>query len=161
MKLFARGLLILALPKSVTKIDRQGGITFTSNVDAVNYTIQELTRAALRDTAKFVRKKMLIELKKFPGMKRAKRPYSSAQYWVRSRSGDLQIGYKHSSWYGSDSELGTKGQPARGILRNTVFQNIGEIQKIQSQYLSGLSAENPSLAGTSEDEYKSPDGDES
>jgi hypothetical protein len=150
----------VGLPKSVTKIDRKGGITFTSNVDAVNYTIQELTRAALRDTAKLIRKKMIIELKKLPGMKGSKRPYSSTQYWVRRRESDLQIGFKHNSWYGAHSELGAKGSPARGILRNTVFNSIDEIKQIQSQYLSGLSDENPSLSGTTEDEYISPDGDE-
>lgn len=151
----------MPLPKSVTKIDRKGGVTFTSNVDRVNHTIQELTRAALRDSAKFIRKKMIIELRKMPGMKRGKRVYSSTQYWVRRREGDLQIGFKHDSWYGARSELGTHGSPARGILRNTVFSNVDEIRNIHAQYLSGLNDETPSLAGTSEDDYKSPDGEES
>lgn len=151
----------MPLPKSVTKIDRKGGVTFTSNADRVNHTIQELTRAALRDSAKFIRKKMIIELRKMPGMKRGKRVYSSTQYWVRRREGDLQIGFKHDSWYGARSELGTHGSPARGVLRNTVFSNVDEIRKIQAQYLSGLNDETPSLAGTSEDDYKSPDGEES
>lgn len=151
----------MGLPKSVTKIDRKGGVTFTSNVDRVNFTMQELSRAALRDSAKFIRKLMIIELRKLPGMKRGKRVYTSAQYWVRRREGDLQIGFKHDSWYGARSELGTKGSPARGILRNTVYSNVNEIQKIQAQYLSGLSDANPSLSGTSEDDYTSPDGEES
>lgn len=151
----------MPLPKSVTKIDRAGGVTFTSNVERVNYTIQELTRAALRDSAKYIRKLMIIELRKMSGMKRSKRVYSSTQYWVRKWENDLQIGFKHDSWYGARSELGTKGGPARGILRNTVYANVDEIRKIQAQYLSGLSDENPSLAGTSEDDYISPDGEES
>jgi len=150
----------LAIPKSITKVDKKGGITFTSNVDAVNYTIQELSRAALRDTAKLVRKKMIIELKKLPGMKRSKRVYKGVGYWNRKRETDLLIGFSHDAWYSARSELGTHGSPARGILRNTVFQNINEIQRIQAQYLSGLSQENPSLAGTTEEEYKSPDGEE-
>jgi hypothetical protein len=151
----------MALPKSVTKVDRQGGVTFTSNVDAVNYTIQELSRAALRDTAKFIRKLLIIELKKLRGMKRNKRLYKSTQYWVRKWETDLLIGFKHDSWYGARSELGTHGSPARGILRCTVYNNIDQIQAIQAQYLSGLNAENPSLAGTSENDYESPDGEES
>lgn len=149
----------MALPKSVTKVDKNG-ISFTSNVDAINYTIEELSRAALRDTAKLIRKRLIEAQKQLPGMKRSRRLYRSTQYWVRRRETDLQIGFKHDSWYGAKSELGTHGQPARGILRDTVYNNIGEIRKIQSQYLSGISAENPSLAGTSEDEYKSPDGEE-
>lgn len=151
----------MSLPKSVTKIDRNGGVTFTSNVDAINYTIQELTRAALRDSAKLIRKKMMIDLKKLPGMKKNRRLGKSAQYWVRRWEGDLQIGFKHNSWYGARSELGTHGSPARGILRTAVFSSIADINTIQRQYLSGLSATNPSLAGTTEDEYKSNDGEES
>lgn len=150
----------IALPKSVTKVDRQGGVTFTSNVDAVSHTLEELSRAALRDTGKFVRRKLIIELRKLPGMKGSKRIYTSTQYWNRSRSKDLQMGFKADSWYGARSELGTHGSPARGILRNVVYENIDEIQRIQSQYLSRLSAENPSLSGTSEADYKSPDGEE-
>lgn len=148
------------MPRSVTRVDRNGGVTFTSNVDAINFTIQELSRAALRDTAKFIRKKLIIELKQLPGMKRNKRIYRGTQYWNRSRETDLQIGFAHDAWYSSRSELGTHGSPARGILRSTVFQNIDEIRKIQSQYLSGLSAENPSLSGTSEEDYTSPEGEE-
>jgi hypothetical protein len=71
------------------------------------------------------------------------------------------IHVKHDSWYGARSELGTHGSPARNILRNTVMNNIPEIRRIQAQYLSGISAENPSLAGTSEEEYRSPEGEES
>lgn len=150
----------MALPKSVTKIDK-AGVKFISNVDAVNYTIEELTRAALRDSAKLIRKRLIEAQKQLPGMKRSRRLYRSTQYWVRRRESDLQIGFKHDSWYGAKSELGTSGQPARGFLRDTVYNNIDEIRRIQSQYLSGISAGKPDLSGTSEDEYKSPDGEES
>ena len=149
----------MALPKSVTKIDKDG-VKFISSVDRVNYTIEELTRAALRDSAKLIRKRLIEALKQLPGMRRNRRIYRSTQYWVRRRETDLQIGFKHDSWYGAKSELGTSGQPARGILRDTVYNNIDEIRKIQSQYLSGISDENPNLSGTSEDDYISPDGEE-
>ncbi|PPA71909.1 hypothetical protein [Jeotgalibacillus proteolyticus] len=151
----------MALPKSVTKVDRQGGVTFISNVDRVNHTLDELCRAALRDTAKLIRRQLIIKLKKLPGMGGSKRIYTSTQYWNRSRSKDLQMGFKADAWYGARSELGTHGSPARGILRGTVYENIDQIQQIQAKYLSGLSAENPSLSGTSEGDYKSPNGDES
>lgn len=150
----------MALPKSVTKINKDG-VTFVSNVDAVNYTLEELTRAALRDSAKLIRKRMIEALKQLPGMRRNRRLYRSTQYWVRRRETDLQIGFKHDAWYGAKSELGTSGQPARGILRDTVYNNIDEIRKIQAQYLSGISQENPNLSGTSEDDYISPDGEDS
>ncbi len=127
----------MALPKTVTKI-KKDGIEFTSNVDRVQYTIQELSRAALRDVAKLIRKRMIEKLKKLPGMKRNKRLYKSTQYWLRKWEGDLQIGFKHDSWYGARSELGTHGQPARNILRETVYENIDEIRKIEAQYLSAV-----------------------
>lgn len=148
----------MPMPKSVTKVSKDG-ITFVSSVDKAQYTIDELTRAALRDSAKLIRKRMVDELKQLPGMKRNRRLYRSTQYWVRSRESDLQIGFKHNAWYGSKSELGTDGQPARGILRNTVMSNIDEIRKIQSQYLSAITTD--SAGGLiDENEYKSPDGEE-
>jgi HK97 gp10 family phage protein len=131
----------LPMPKSVTKI-KKNGVEFTSNVDRAKYTLRELQRAALRDTAKLVRKRMIEKLKKLPGMRRSKRIYKSTQFWVRGRESDLQIGFKHDSWYGAKSELGTSNQPKRGILRDTVYENIDEIRKIQGKYLSAIENEN-------------------
>lgn len=150
----------MPMPKSVTKVTKDG-LEFTSNVDAILYTLEELQRAALRDTAKLVRRRAIQALQQLPGMKRNRRLYKSTQYWVRRRETDLQIGFKHDSWYGVRSELGTHGSPARGILRDTVYSNIDQIRTIQAQYLSGLSAETPNLSGTSEDDYISPEGEES
>ena len=50
----------MPMPKSVVKI-KKDGIEFTSNVDRVQYTIEELTRAALRDAAKLIRKRMITK----------------------------------------------------------------------------------------------------
>lgn len=146
------------MPKSVTKVTKDG-ITFVSNVDKAQYTIDELTRAALRDVAKLIRKRMVDKLRALPGMKRNRRVYRSTQYWVRKWESDLQIGFKHNAWYGAKSELGAEGQPARGILRDTVFENIDEIRKIQSQYLSAITTDS---AGSliDESEFKSPEGEE-
>lgn len=134
----------MALPKSVVKINKDG-VEFISNVDRVQYTLEELSRAALRDTAKLIRKRMIEKLRKLPGMRKGKRVYSSTQYWVRKRETDLQIGFKHDTWYGALQELGGKNQPKRGVLRDTVFENIDEIQRIQGQYLSAISDENKAL----------------
>lgn len=87
----------MPMPKSVTKVSRDGEVTFTSNVDRVQYSINELSRRALFDIAKYLRREMIIELRKLPGMKRNKRIYSSAQYWVRRKETDLQIGFKHGT----------------------------------------------------------------
>ena len=150
----------MGLPKSVTKIDKKGNVTYKSNVDQINYTLNELTRAALRDVAKMLRKKLIAKFKKLPGMKRNKRIYKSTQYWVRKKDADLQIGMKHDTWYGAQSELGTKNQPKRGILRDTVFENINEITDIQAQYLSGIKDINDAQKLIDESEAISGDGDE-
>ena len=134
----------MSVPRSVTRISRDG-VSFTSNVDRAKYLLKELQRAALRDTAKLIRKKMMVKLRKLPGMKRNKRIYKSTQYWVRKRETDLQIGFKHNTWYGALSELGQKGQPARNILRGTVMENIDDIRRVQGQYLSAISDENIAL----------------
>ena len=131
----------MSMPKSVTKYTNKNGITFKSSIDRANYTIQELSRAALKDVAKVIRKKMITKLKTLPGMKKNKRIYSSTQYWVRKKETDLQVGFKHNTWYGVLQELGGNNQPKRSILRDTVFESIDDIQKIEAQYLSAIEDE--------------------
>ena len=157
----------MGLPKSVTKIDRKGNVTYKSNVDQINYTLNELTRAALRDVAKFLRKKLIDKLKTLPGMKRSRRIYKSTQYWVRSKEADLQIGFGNTkkglsgdSWYAARQELGTKKMKRKGFLRDTVFENISQITDIQAQYLSGIKDINDAQKLIDESEAISGDGDE-
>lgn len=150
---------MMAMPKSVTKITREG-VEFTSNVDRAQYTIQELSRRALGDTARFIRRQMNNEVRKLPGMRRSRRPYRSNQYWVRRRETDLQIGFKHDTWYGVEQELGTNNQPARNILRNSVYDNIDTIRRIQGQYLSAVEDDNRARGLIDESEIVSPDGEE-
>jgi len=95
---------------------------------------------------------MIAKLRKLPGMKRNKRIYNSTQYWVRKRETDLQIGFKHDTWYGVLQELGTKGQPARHILRGTVMENIDDIRRVQGAYLSAIEDENRALGLIDEEE---------
>lgn len=133
----------MAMPKSVTRVNKKG-IKFISNVDRVEYTITELCRAALRDTAKLLRNRMLNKARQLPGMKRSRRLNKSYQYWVRKRETDLLIGVKHDTWYGANQELGTKGMPKKGIIRDTVYENIDQIRIIQGKYLSAI--ENESMA---------------
>lgn len=134
----------MPVPKSVVKI-KKDGLEFTSNVERVQYTLVELQRAALRDVAKFIRKRLIEKLKKLPGMRGSRRVYRGTQFWVRKRETDLIIGFKHGAWYSAQSELGEKNQPARGILRDTVYENIDEIQRIQGAYLSAIEDENKAL----------------
>lgn len=124
---------------------KKDGVEFVSNVDRAKYMIVELERAALRDIAKLLRKRIIEKLKKRRGLKRAKRPYSSTHYWVRKRETDLQIGFKHDTWYGVDQELGTRNQPKYGVLRETTFENINNIQLIAGKYLKEIEDENRAM----------------
>ena len=137
----------MSVPKSVIKF-KKGGIVYTSSVDRAEYTIRELTRAALRDVGKFVSRTCNSAAMKLPGLKKSRRvrgKTSAFQYWARSKSCDLQVGIKHGTWYGEQQELGTRNQPKRGILRNSVYNNIHTIVEIESKYLSALEDEAAAL----------------
>ena len=137
----------MPVPKSVTKISKNG-VEFISSVDKANYLITELTRAAMKDVAKYVLKIVRANVR---GISRqtAKMRYAGMryQYWVRKKECDLQLGIentKHgaeSAWWADQSELGTGNQPKRGFLRSTVYDNISTIRQIESQYLSAIEDE--------------------
>lgn len=149
----------MPLPKSVVKV-KKDGIELVSNVDRANYLLSELTRAALRDVAKLVRRRQLDAVRRLPGLRRGKRPTSAFQYWIRRRETDLQVGVKHGTWYGSDQELGAKNQPKRQILRNSVFSNLAEIQQIEARYLSAIEDELAAEQIVDEEEARSGEGEE-
>ena len=146
----------MSLPKSVIRF-KKGDVVYTSSVDRAQYTIRELTRAALRDVGKYVSRICNSEAMKLPGLKKSRRVRgrtSAFQYWARKQEGDLQVGIKHGTWYGEQQELGTRNQPKRGILRNSVYNNIPKIVEIESKYLSALESEARALALISEEEYQ-------
>lgn len=138
----------MSVPKSVIRF-KKGNVEYISSVDRVQYTIRELTRAALRDVGKYICRVCNAEAMKLPGMKKSKRvrgKTSAFQYWARKEECDLQVGIKHGTWYGEDQELGSKNQPKRGILRNSSYNNVAKIVEIESQYLSALEDEARALA---------------
>ena len=146
----------MSIPKSVIRF-KKGDVVYTSSVDRAQYTIRELTRAALRDVGKYVSRRCNSEAMKLPGLKKSRRVRgrtSAFQYWARKQECDLQVGIKHGTWYGEQQELGTKNQPKRGILRNSVYNNIPKIVEIESKYLSALESEAQALALISEEEYQ-------
>lgn len=122
----------MAVPSS-TKFSKQG-VTLLDNVERVNYTVRELTRAALKDTGKFIVREAKKKIKNRTG-----RLAKNTQYWVRSKSGDMQVGFKPGGFYGGFQELGTKKTPKIGALHGAVNSNISKIREIQAQYLSALS----------------------
>lgn len=151
----------MPIPKSVTKVTRDGNITFTSSVDAVQYTIRELSRGALRDVGKYLKKQYNLnfykQVKKHKGL-----GGRMCQYWARSKEIDLQIGLgknkgSQAGFYNMFFETGSEKTPKLDILRNTVYNNIDKIQEIEGQYLSELNKDVPSLNGLSESDYESDD----
>ncbi len=148
----------MSVPKSVVKFSKNG-VTYTSSVDRASYTMLELTRAALRDAGKFLARTARAAVKRLPGsvQDRFVRYKSTAIIykvpWAKSGLPHLEIGAKLDSWYTEDHELGTSGQPKRGILKDTVQGNIAKIIEIQSQYLSALEDEAEALRLIDEQEY--------
>lgn len=134
----------MSVPKSVIKI-KKGEVTYTSSVDRCAYTIQELCRAALRDTGKFVCAKFRLN---FYGKYNRKtgRVSKYTQYWVRKKDMDLQVGLKPNAFYGGFQELGTSKTSKDGFLLKSVQDNISKIVEIQSQYLSSLEDEAKALS---------------
>lgn len=147
----------MGVPKSVIKINKKG-VQYISSVERAEYTIRELTRAALRDVGKFIVRRINERAQELPGMKRNPRvrgKNSTFQYWARKNECDLQVGTKQETWYGYRQELGTSNMKRLGIIQSTTYNNIPEIIKIESQYLSALEDEAAALALIeSEDDYE-------
>lgn len=150
----------MAVPKSVTKISKDGNVTYTQSVDRVNYTIRELSRAALRDVGKYVckqfRNSYYARFKKHSG-----RVGRFTQYWVKYKQRDieLQVGIKPNGFYGGYQELGSSKTDKLAFLTHAVQDNISQIVAIESQYLSALEDEARALSLISEEDYEG-NGDE-
>lgn len=148
----------MAPPKSVMKINKDG-VTFTESVDRANYFITELTRAAMKDVAKYVLRIVRANVRGISNQTKKMR-YAGMryQYWVRKKECDLQLGIENtakgadSAWWADQSELGTGNQPKRGFLRSAVYDNIDMIRKIEAQYLSGIETEDESLIDEGEND---------
>lgn len=149
----------MPIPKSVIKFDKDG-VKYVSSVDRTQYMINELIRAALRDVGKFVTR---IFRNEYYGIfkKRKGNVGKYTQYWVRSKQEtlDLQVGLKPNAFYGGFQELGSSKTTKLGLLSKSVQDNISEIIKIESQYLSALEDEAKALALISDEEYEG-DADE-
>lgn len=145
----------MSLPQSVTKI-KKDGVEFISSVDRCSYTMKELCRAALRDVGKFVCKRFRQSY--YSHFKRKKGNVGRfTQYWVKHKYEDypsLQVGIKPNAFYGGFQELGSSKSERLGLLSSAVQDNIEEIVKIESQYLSALEDEAEALSIISDDDYE-------
>ena len=148
----------MSTPKSVVKV-KKNGVEYTSNVDAAEYYIYELSRAALRDVGKFIRTKWrenyYNHFKKHSGD-----AGKAVSYKVISGKSTqfprVQVGLKAGKvdgFYAYFQEFGSSKTKRLGILTDTVESNIATIVEIESKYLSGLEDEAKALALISEEEY--------
>ena len=148
----------MSAPKSVVKV-KKNGVEYTSNVDAAEYYIYELSRAALRDVGKFVRTKWrenyYAHFKKHSGD-----AGKAVSYKVISGKSTqfprVQVGLKAGKvdgFYAYFQEFGSSKTKRLGLLTDTVESNIATIVEIESKYLSGLEDEAKALQMISEDEY--------
>ncbi len=141
----------MATPKSVIKIDKEG-VKYTSNVDATQYYIYELSRAALRDVGKFIKKTWQqaydSHFKKISGRGRAATNVKVIA-GEKTQFPRVQVGLKTGKvdgFYAYFQEFGTSKQQRLGLLTHAAQDNVAEILRIESQYLSGLSGEADRLA---------------
>lgn len=145
----------MSVPKSVTKVTSEG-VEFTSSVDRVNYTMKELCRAALRDVGKFICKRFRQEY--YSSFRRRKGYIGKyTQYWVKWKKEDvpkLEVGMKPNAFYGLYQEVGSEKQQKLGLLTKATEENIAEIIRIESQYLSALENEAMALSLISEEDYE-------
>ena len=159
-------------PKSQIKVLAKEGkteVTYESNLDATQYALYELNRAALRDVGKYVAKTFRTafynHFKKHTGDagKATKYKVISGKSTTSPR---VQIGLKTGQvdgFYAYFQEFGTStGIPRLGLLTHAVEDNVAEIIKIESQYLSGLSDEAARLESLiNENDYEGDaDGDD-
>ena len=154
----------MSLPKSVTKVNKNG-IEFVSNVDRVNYTLKELQKAALRDVAKFLRRRIkeLVPIKEGilkrnvgTWVRKDKNGTPRLQVGVYDRARAKQKGYTYA-YHAHLVEFGTVKTRPRPFLRPPVYDNIDEIQKIQAKYLSAIEDERRALGLIEEGEEISDD----
>lgn len=158
----------MAMPKSVTKVTKDG-VQYTSNVDKVQYTIEELCRGALRDVAKLIRRRVKDatpvdtgNLKKNIGtwVRRSKDGPPRLQIGVYDRQRAKKRGLPYA-FYAHFHEFGTSKMSAanagRGFLRWPVQESIDDIVRIQGQYLSAIADENKARGLIDEEEDISDD----
>ena len=159
----------MPVPKSVTKINKDG-VTFIDSVDRTQYTITELSRAALRDVAKLLRRRIKDMAPVDTGNLRR-----NVGSWVRKTEDSdvpyLQVGVYdkerarkkglQDAYYATWQELGNSRHPAanggRGFLRPAVQDSIDDIRRIQGKYLSEIERENRAMGLIDESEEISND----
>jgi len=152
----------MALPKSRVRYQKSG-ITFIDNTEAVEWTMTQLTRAALRDVSIFVRKTFKTSYySHFNKITGDAGKATKGKIWATDRTlyPRVDIGLKTGKakgFYAYYQEFGTSAKrprghstPKLGLLQHSVKDNTTMISSIMAQYLGELDKDNP-VAGISED----------
>lgn len=148
----------MSVPKSVTKITKNG-VEYTSNVDACEYYIFELNRAALRDVAKFVKRTFRESFYTYFDKETGNAGKATQSVVLSNKDTKfprVEIGLKKSQLkgvYGYEQEFGTSTVPRLGLLTDAVESNVAKIVEIESKYLSALESEAQALALIDEREF--------
>jgi hypothetical protein len=148
----------------VTKI-KKDGVTYISSVDRTQYTITELSRAAFRDVAKLLRRRIKDmapvdtgNLRRNVGswVRKAEDsdvPYLQVGVYDKERASKKGLVY---AYYATWQELGNSRHPAanggRGFIRPAVMDSIDDIRRIQGKYLSEIERENRAMGLIDEEE---------
>lgn len=138
-------------PKSVVRINKKG-VQYVSEVDKCSYYIHELTRAALRDVGKFIarafRDSFYAHFKRNTGKAGRATKY---KVWssATTTAPRVEIGLKTGQvdgFYEYFQEFGSTTHPRLGLLQKAAKENVDEIIKIESQYLSALNGSESSCS---------------
>lgn len=141
-------------PKSVTKLKKVDGkvvVEFTEDFDKASYMMFELSRAALRDVGKYVKKvfntSFYQHFKKRSG-NASKVTRVNVMSNAKTKYPRLEIGLPYATqksktyaYYAYMQEFGSSHVPRLGLLTHAVKDNIAEIVRIESKYLAHLEGE--------------------
>lgn len=121
-------------------------VRYESNAKNVKHVMSELERAALKETAKFLRKEIKAKVQKKSGVLR-----KNVGSWVKKSDASLQIGvYDHArakrkgytyAFHAHLIEFGTRFSRAFPFLRPSVMDNIDKIRELQAKYLPAIEDE--------------------
>lgn len=147
----------MPMPKSVTRVNKNG-VKFISEVDRAKYTLDELTRAALRDVGKFLRKRMKTKVPKDSRdlekniASRVVKKRAALEIGVYSRQRARKRGLNYAGYYAHIIEFGSKKMTAQPYLRQTVMENIGTIRDIEAKYIKEIEDEQKAKSLINEEE---------
>lgn len=158
----------MSTPKSVVKVIKtEGGgeIKITDNFDQTKYFIIELSRAAMRDVGKYIKRMWQIAYDNAHAKRTGKgRKATKAKVWASAKTKyprvEVGLDSQADGFYSYFQEFGTSKTPREAILQNAVQDHIADIIRIESQYLSSLEGEASRLEAMIDEGDWEEDGDE-